>query len=382
MAGPVTKVVYDLEVTGVQTSRSVVTDVEIRQGVGEHEIVIVRVEIPRPYTNAKFLQPWPDNAPVTLTWGRGVGGQDVWYGYVNHHEISSEADSGTRALQFKYVLIGTSAPMNNDVTRSWQAMSYSSVAKQIAKEHNLRAVVHRCPAFTNFEAQSGESDFKFLNRLAAKSGFRFWVSGPNLYFMDPNILVTLGAQPGVPIFSSNKTQFTIDTLANFEIVAGQNVPGSVVSKNTVFGVDAKTGKTLKATAGTGIVQQTVNRSVTSYQEAKQIAQGQQNKQQNWIKASATLFGNVQVQPNRLVYFDGQAIPDTNAGYWLVSKVKHTLKSSLSDPIKDIFVSDVELIRNDVTGVKSESTQVQPPDYVYCYLSNNIWKASTVTAVSN
>lgn len=384
MGTPVSKVVYYLEVLDGQRSKGIVTDVEIRQGVGEHEIAIVRVEVPRPYTGSTFMEPWPDNTPVTITWGRGVNQQARWWGYVNHHEIASDADSGTTALQFRYVLIGTSAVMNHDVTRSWNAMSYSSVAKQIAKEHNLRAIVHRCPAITSFEAQVGESDFHFLKRLADKAGFRFWVSGPNLYFMDPNILVTLGVNPGIPRFTSNKLQNKLDTLVTFEIVAGQNVPGRVVSKNTVFGVDAKTGKTLKATAGTGVVQQTKTQSATTYAEAKKLAQGSQNKQQNWITAKAMLFGNINVQPNRLIYLEGDALPSSNSGYWLVSKVRHTLKSSLNDPQKDIFVSEVELLRNDVTGIVSDSIQLLRPDYTYCYLNKdvNVWKSNIVTAVSN
>ena len=66
--------------------------------------------------------------------------------------------------------------MNSDKTRTWGQASPTYMAKQVAAEHGLRAVLTSTSWVSDYEVQPSESDFQFLNRMGSKYGFRLFVS--------------------------------------------------------------------------------------------------------------------------------------------------------------------------------------------------------------
>src|ERR1700722_8659133 len=209
LAYPVQPVVYQVMVNGVQVPDWVL-DMEIHQQWGHHEIVQLRVELQRT-SNMYGYTPWPDNALVQIVWGRGPQSLNNFYGYMNHYK-SGNADTGTGNLQFIYYVIGVSKPMNTDVSKSWGNVTPTYIAKQIAQKYQLRCVVTSTTWLLNTVKQANESDFNFLNRIADKTGYRFWVGNGTLYFIDPAAYIQGAGSQGVPTFTANKSLTVQDTV--------------------------------------------------------------------------------------------------------------------------------------------------------------------------
>lgn len=359
-----------------------ITDVQLVQGYGSHDMVYVRIEYP-PQQAALMsqLNIWGDDTPVAVQWGR-VPDVNTWYGYVNHHEINSAADSGTNVMQVTYVLTGTSLAMNSATTTMYQNESITSLARRTAAKYGLRSVTTPTRFSLKYEAATGESDFQFLKRLAHKTGMRFWVSSGTLYMVDPVVIFQGAGQNAVPTFLQNKVIGTADTCRNFRYSKGRNVPGSVQANRTVYGIDATTGQEFSATASSpGTTRAAVSTfyATQSYADAYARMVGWQNLSQFWITATADLYGNTSVYPGKLIAIFGNALPDGSAGYWLVSKVTHSITLNQVGPANtNQFLSSATLIRNKeaITGsavpatLSQASTAPVMPEFTKMNLNQN------------
>lgn len=382
MAIPVSAVTLGVTVNGVAIS-DFIQNAELKQEFGCQEIFTFRIE----YNRAKNLNNvaiWPDNAPVTVVWGQGLANTTVWYGYVNHSEYASNADSGSYAPQYTYYCVGTSKPMNSQLTLTWGETSPTYMAKQIAANHSLRAVLTSTAWVSDYEIQSAESDFEFLNRMALKYGFRFAVSGGTLYFIDPASVLASSSSQGIPQFYLDKTFTRQDTIRDFKRIKGDNVPGSEQATRVISGLDSVTG--LPFTVGTN-VGQPLTKIQTGYvagsvAEATVMANAWQSQTQFYIQASAELFGNSMLYPGKLVYLSGAAMPSDDVGYWMVSGADHLLKvSGTSYTVLDKFVTKVRLVRNQGGAQPNiTNTSVINPEFVSCQLLGGVWQATQVGAI--
>jgi hypothetical protein len=382
---PVSQVIYAISVNGVPV-QDFPLDVEIRQCFGHHEMAFIRVEYSRSYTNVNALPIWAENGRVRMVWGQGKSNISTFYGYVNHHEIKSNADSGTKATQVTYILTGTSKPMNSHVTRTWGQVSGTYMAKQIAAEHGLRPVLTSTNVVLDYEVQSAESDFVFLCRMAQKTGYRFWVSGGSLYFIDPAVVLAGTSEHGIPGYRLDKVYTQVDTIRDFTVIQGDNIPGSEKATRLVNGIDSATGVPFTLTAGNptpaGITKVLTERVATSLGEGQALINAWSALSQFWIQATAELFGNTILYPGKLVHLDGQAMPGGTPGYWMVTRADHMLKKSgLAYTVLDRYVTRVSLVRNQ-TGTSPAIKQVTPirPEFVGCITRNDKWVAQSLVPV--
>jgi hypothetical protein len=380
MSNPLGPVVYAIYVNEVLIA-DFPLDTELRQSWGKHDLFFIRIEYPRTFTGFSSMKLWPDNAPVRIIWGRRPSDIETWYGYVNHHNVSGNSDSGSQATQVTYICIGTSKPMNTDKNRTWGEVTPTYIARTIAAEYGFRAVLTKTNWILPFEIQGNESDFHFLNRIADKTGFRFWVSGGTLYYIDPAVVIDGMSKQAVPSFRLDKMFTKIDTVRQFSMDAGDNLPGAVLASRSVYGVDQASGTVFESTvnvSGSQVSQIKTDSHVTSLNEAGNLVQAWQNLNQWWISAKAELFGSSALYPGKLVYLDGLQMAQNSRGYWIVSSCTHVLKSSGSTySADDKFISQVELLRNsggtvpDIKGYSKIS-----PEFVSCVLQGGIWKASS------
>lgn len=383
MAAPVSPVTLQVTVNG-QVITDFIQNAELKQWFYKHELYILRIEYKRLGTNLNALPIWPDNATVQVSWGRGLANTATWYGYVNHHEYASNADSGSYAPQVTYYCIGTSKPMNSEVTRTWGQASPTYMAKQIAAEHNLRAVLTSTSWVSDYEVQSAESDFAFLVRMGEKYGFRFAVSGGTLYFIDPASVLAASSTQAIPSFNLDKSFIKQDTIRDFKKISGDNIPGSEQATRVISGVDAVTGVpfTVAANGSQAITKIQTGRVATSVAEATVMAQAWQNQAQFYTQATAELFGNAMLYPGKLVYLKGLALPADSGGYWMVSEAKHLLKvSGTNYTILDKFVTRVKLLRNQGGAAPSiTNTSIIRPEFVGCQALGGTWQATQLGAL--
>lgn len=382
MAIPVAPVTLTVTVNGAVVT-DLIQNAELKQAFYSHEIFSFRIEYQRGSKNLAAIPFWPDNAPVVVTWGRGLSSTATWYGYVNHHEYASNADSGSYAPQVTYYCLGTSKPMNSQETRTWGQTSPTYMAKQIAAEHNLRAVLTSTSWVSAYEVQSAESDFAFLARMGEKYGFRLAVSGGTLYFIDPASVLAASSTQAIPSFQLNKNMAQLDTIRDFTKIEGDNIPGSEVATRAISGVDATTGVpfTVAANGAQNTTRVQTGYVATSVAEATVMSNAWQNQAQFYIQAQAELYGNAMIYPGKLVYLSGTALPADSVGYWMVSAADHVLRvSGTSYTILDKFVTRVTLLRNQGAQPKVTNTSVIRPEFVSCNLIGSTWQASQVGAL--
>lgn len=382
MAVPVGPVVYAIYVNGTLIP-DLPLDSRLSQTWGQHDIFAIRIEYNRLFPMGT-IQRWPDNAPVQIIWGRRPGQLNVWYGYINHSEQNSHADSGTNNLQNTYYCIGTSKPMNTMTSRAWGSVSPTYIAKAMAAKYHLRCVYTSTTTVLRHEIQANMSDFNYMNSLADKVGYRFWVSGGTLYFLNPADLLSNTSRQAVPSFSQNKSLSEQDTLRNFKALQGDNLPGSAVAVRTITGIDSTSGHLFTATTGSGDITLTnTTRVVTSLGQAQNLLDGTVGLSQFWIGATAELFGNTLIYPGKVVYLGGTALPG-NVGYWLVVSAKHILLASgSSSPSNDKYVTQCVLMRNTLGTVPSiNQTVILNPEFVPCAVSNGQWYSGSQVSVAN
>jgi hypothetical protein len=369
-------VIYNVWVNESPYAMFRVLDAELWMEFGQHDMFFIRIEIPRG-TPLNSVSLWPDDAPVRIQWGR-TPDLNMWYGYVNHHQITANADSGSHASQIEYVCIGTSSVLNSDTSRAWTSVSPTYIAKKIAAENNLRAVVSPITWVLDFEQQANESNFCFLNKVANKTGMRFWCSGGTVYMVQPDIQLLGSKVATPPVFYSNKLMTQQDTVRDFQILKGNNIPGSVVANRAIFGVDPTTGTPFSAvnTPTSGSTSRVIIKQdtpVSSYYDAKNRIDASAALSQFNIMANGQLFGNTSLYPGKVVNLQGLSLPTNMSGNWLLTRTHHKLRTQYqTNAAADVYVTDVSMVRNLPTGLNLVNVQPIMPEFATCTLSNKTW----------
>jgi hypothetical protein len=376
---PLGPVVYSIYVNGTLATETPL-DVTLEQCWGEHEMFSVRIEYPRTFVGIPSMSFWADNATVRILWGRRPDNLHTWYGYVNHHNVKGNADSGSKALQVTYYLLGTSKPMNSDKTRTWGNTTPTYIARKIASEYGFRTVVTSTNWILPYEVQANESDFCFLNRVADKVGFRFWVSGGTLYFIDPAVILSGSSDISVPRYTMDKRFDQVDTVVNFDMNQGDNLPGAEKAIRSIYGVDPGSGRVFQVSAANvapSATQHTMTGwPATSVAEAQNIVNAWQSRSQFFISAKAELFGDILIYPGKLVHLSGLQMPKDGTGLWLVTAARHILKvSGTTLTTSDKFVTQVELVRNsgNITPNIKNVSKISP-EFVQCDIHQGHWRS--------
>lgn len=369
---PVGPVVYSIAVNGVPIYDTII-NVSLDQSWGRHDLALMRIEYNRA-ENMAAINPWPDNAQIQMVWGRKPGNLLTWYGYVNHYEMMSNAGSGTHNLQITYVCIGTSKPMNAQTSRFWGSVTSTYAAKVIAQKYGFRCVVSSgAPVIKNL-TQAAMSDFQFMSYLAQKTGYRFWVSGGTMYFVNPIVYFAGSQVQGVSTFRQDKLQWQQDTMRDFTVLRGDNLPGAVTGQRQVTAIDSTTGKVVTVSSGSGVNLMNTTRVATSLQEAQSVLAAWDGLSQFWIGAQAEFFGDQYVYPGKLVYLDGNALPGNNIGFWLVGRAKHLLVASgTALTTNDMFTTQVDIIRNEQGPTPNiQGVVTIKPEFVECNNNSGTW----------
>jgi hypothetical protein len=378
---PVSPVIYAITVNGSPV-QDVVLNVSLEMEWGKHDIAAVRIEYNRA-EDMSAIQTWPSDALITMVWGQGPASLMTWYGYMNHYEMKSNAESGTHNLQLMYYCIGTSYPMNSQSSNNWGNVTCTYVAKAMAKRYGFRCVVTSGAQILNGLTQANMSDFQFLNYLAQKTGYRFWCSNGTLYFVDPAIYFMGGYNQGVSAFQQNKLQMIQDTMRDFTVLQGNNLPGSTVGNRIVYGIDGATGSLISSsTGGSGPTLINTSRSITSISDGQQVISAWSGLSQFWIGATAEFFGDQGIYPGKIVYLDGNALPAGNIGYWVVSRAKHLLLMSGSPlPTLDKFTTQVDLLRNSGGPTPNYKNVVTvSPEIMTCVNNQGTWQAANQVVI--
>jgi uncharacterized protein involved in type VI secretion and phage assembly len=360
-----------------------VSRVEVREGYGVHAMAIIDVTTPVGRTASAEL------APVVLDYGRSPNDMTRWYGYVHHSSVT--ASSANQTVVTRYICIGTSLPMNTQRTRSWKNVSPTSIVRQVGRENGLRTVISPSARRLTYWAQSGQSDFKLVSDLAAETGFRFWVEGSTLYFLDPRTLLLGQKSQDIPVFTKSQRPGQFDTLQELTILTGTMIPraNGVTGTSAISGLDAKTGRVIQATstANTGassfLNTITTSRAVDNYADAQALMEARTLASQGWITMQATLYGTAKVSPGTLVGISGTSVSSDRQGRWMVTSTKHVINRDRENSGL-LFTTTVDAERDQPYAVtfRSDANKRFKFDNVPAVLRNKqFWESSLLEDIN-
>lgn len=322
-----------------------ITRFELRQSYEHHTIAVVDMVVPQLLLRTTGGALYPEMTPVALQWGRSASEQSLFYGYVNHPEVLTD-EQGKPTV--RYICLGTSLRMNGTEPRSWTAVSPSFVAVQLARKYRLRALLHRSRRTLTTFTITTETDFQALRRLATEAGFRLWVDGGTVHFIDPNVLLTGAASSYVPTYAG---------ITNFTITPGTMVPrvGGIVSEKVVNGRSTATQGSFTYRSDTVLktrpddtegfrpfLTTVLPGEVGTYTEAKDRVEAA-TRLQNWQTATVRLPGAPLLRPGRLIWIDGPNVPIDHNGVWHIESTRHVMNLDLRGGVA--HSTDVEISRN-------------------------------------
>lgn len=319
--------------------------VEIQERFGQHQIAILDFGIPRE-VRKKVV---PELTPMIMRWGSYPVDTRTFYGYVNHHEMRDTEDETI----LRVYCIGSSEPMNQPSTTSWSNTSDSAIAKEIANRNGLRCVLHKSSRVLDFWSTNGGSDMKTMQRLAERTGYRFWVDGSTLFYLRPDVL--LDKAPGVrtSVYSTNGADS--DTLRGFRIISGSLAPVDGAAKvHEIYGLDRGTNRLIRASSTQALARRglTVPPSrIINKTPADTLSMARDVVETNaiagdWATAEATVAGTARDRLGDLVILDGSGLHHEYAGNWVVAGGTHVF-DILNETTQ--FNSTLELIRNTQTS---------------------------------
>lgn len=341
-----------------------------------------------------------EQTPIAINFGMQPNHIRQIIGYVASYTLKNSADNkGQRGLIttcVQYTIVGASQVMQSTKNIAWKHTSPSTIAAAIATKNGFRSVIHPYVAAINYRLQN-MSDFKFLCKLADEIGYRFYVDNTDLYFINPKVILNRSNLRNIPHFWSYNKPGLWDSIRSFEPIVGTITPdGGIVANRTISGINMNTGKTLSASdnyqlfnsptssATAATITKYFNDSpADSLYEANQKLVADTNANLYWLTANCVLRGDSRVKPNTLVLFSGSALPDTEAGYWLVQSVRHVLSQPAdSGPKTDArYTIYAEVVRDQVYSATittpealSSATQIVPASLV-----GGTWRSSNIGA---
>lgn len=287
--------------------------VTVRQVFDHHTLAFLDYQIS---DKKDYLLP-PENAPVQIRWGSSPVGVRGFHGYVNHYETLP--DAAGRAMT-RLVAIGTSKRMNTMNTSSWQGATRSAIVRDIAARHRLRSVVHDHPYVMEHWATGTRSDFACLKVLAEEIGYRMWVDGATVWFLDPTKMLRTASTMVTPHLSGRD-------IRHIEVLGGSNIPGVIEAsrRRVQFGLDYNTNEFFEVSSGSpGDPTEVIPNAVTTLSEAQQIEDAASRKQRDNLALKATINGNARLYPGALLRVESGRVNNDQGGLWLVNETTHEI----------------------------------------------------------
>jgi hypothetical protein len=316
---------------------------EVREGFGKHQIAILDFPVPASeYTNLA-----PEMTPVTFEWGWAPTGLRTFWGYVNHHEtVNLDGESVLR-----FFLIGTSQPLNAPWPNSWKGVTASYVARLVAERHGLRAIIHNSKTVLPYVTPGPDSDLALITRLADEAGFKCWVDGATLYFVDPTVMLTSPSRSIAAEYDFDR--LSTDTIFGIQTVSGSMAPvASAPTVQRVFGLDENAGRLIQASSArsssdAGLaapINTTVyGKAVSSLAEAHRVSDLAATSG-SWETLQVVTKGDGQARVGSLVSLAGQALNQAYSGVWMAGDIIHVMAPA-DRTSQWTYSTQIELTRN-------------------------------------
>jgi phage protein D len=351
---------YTVELPTLPSLQARPSVVELYQGEGKHDIVVLSFANYRP----AWSQLLKTGTPIILNLSNGVG-KLRWVGYVN---FTSEISAAQVKRPTKVYCIGPSFALKNRSTRVFSDLTIPEAVGRIAKEHGLNYVGEPHPRRFNQLSISGESYWQWIQSQAHRIGYVAIAEGSNLFFrsLDRTLDERMSYVPAY-LFSESLSDTGLRnprsrTIDSFEVIQGnyaENVDEPRTSKtvSTVDltsrevisrqGVPEATGSAFRAeVSDTWFAGYETDVTVGNALEAQQAATAAAQRVRFTTEATLRGFGEPRLGVFSTVLVSGTG--SNTDGYWAVAEAHHRVDLS------GLYTVTMKL-RSDGLGENSGST---------------------------
>lgn len=290
--------------------------VSIHQKFGNHTVASLDYRF---NSKHEYLLP-PENTPVSVWWGSAPANLSTFYGYINHYETVSASGGATSRM----VLLGTSKSMHAVSPGSWLETTRSNIVRDIATKYRMSSIVSTHPVVMPTWATGTRSDWMVLRDLADEAGYRLWVDGSMVWFIDPLTALRTAASMTTPLIQSK------DILGHLQVLGGSHIPGEVEasSRRVQYGLDRRTNEFFEATSGdTAYPTSVVPSTAVTFADAQAGADAAERIQRDQFVLKGTLRGRARIRPGSLIQVESGTVNTDQAGFWLVSAATHEITNS-------------------------------------------------------
>lgn len=288
-----------------------------------------------------------------------------------------------------YTLTGTSMLMQTRRNRTWRDTSPSAIARTVGTEYNLQPRVDGSSVRLGQQMQS-MSDWQFLCDVSDQIGYRAYVDGTQLWFVDRETVMP-AADGSVPLFRMTKSPGAQDTLREFSAVLGDTDPaGGVRARYRAVAYNrtsrvltpasySQSRTTLHGRQVSAVLdRQYDGRPTASYTQAGRLLAAESDWL--WVEARAVTNGDPRLRPGTLVELQGDAIGENNLGLWMVRSAVHKISVNLLYPQKTTYTTTLVLGRNDARKLDLK-VQHPPVSAAPTELVNGRWRAAYTGVMS-
>lgn len=257
-----------------------------------------------------------------------------FYGYVHHVEPSKTPGSDNVTV----VVIGASYLLKQARQEVYKNITASELAISIAKRYNFSYGVTPHPRVYPQIAQSGQSDWQLLVRLAKQCGYSLRAENTELYFkpLDEDFSAYKGEAPRFYMNDANNPEGS--TIYSFKPIVGETLSfddSGTKSATAISGMSIRDAKTAFAvtkqnsevTVRTGKQKEFFDRFdthtvVTDYASAVYEAEALDMLTRYPYRASVEVLGNTELKPDMPVYLEG--LGEDYSGYWTIIDTEHII----------------------------------------------------------
>lgn len=307
----------------------------LTQKMGSHDVL----EMDFTSHNVYYVKALSTGVAVSVTWSNDLT-SNTFIGYVSdlEHPTSSSIEK-----PLKITCLGASYPLKERRQKIWKNATASEVVTDIAKFNNLKPVVTKSDIRFPQISFSGQSQWQKVQELAHSIGYACQIMGVELHFHPVDVIINkfLTTVPvlafverDIPSLNQPRSQ----TLDHFESTQGDfgNFQGNIKAIKVVGGVDPVTGRIYKATSSPSSVGKNIrakNRDplfndvdtsivVTDKVSAQSLSDAKAKLSKLSIPGYGYGQGDPRISPWKTVQIQGAS--RTSDGFWVISKVTHTL----------------------------------------------------------
>ena len=261
-------------------------------------------------------------------------GRKEFTGYV--HTVTPEMDPSKNFVEV--VAFGASVSMKQASQKIWTKVTADQVVTEIAKKHNFSYHCTPHPRVYDHLAQTGETDWEFISKLAYKSGYTLRAEGTALYF-DPVYKDFKDFKASAPEFIMREANHPNgSSLYSFNPTIGEALvyDGAMKAATAVGGVELGSANPVvvtnpnrpATTRGTSRTESydrfhtkaVVPDSTVAIYEA--IAADERARYP--YRGTAVVIGDARLKPDMPVFLDG--LGEDYSGYWTVLEATHHLEA--------------------------------------------------------